>query len=225
MTIWQFLKRSTEPTKPKKFRIPILHGLRKLIVRIISAYSRNKVAQELYKFIDLYTASFFLQRAMILSLIILIYIITRDLHANTRLYVAIVTLLIGIYTGIKCLGAVCLYIYFSIRYGATLNPYRAIYLITADEIKRKIASNHWSVRLLMRAIVGNPDQFAHDIAWAAIYKSDLNRLITARLVWYCVVGASYLLGYSILYDQLIGIDFSNFLHPFIWSWHYLAGKA
>lgn len=222
---WQFWKKSSDSAETRRFHIPILHSIRRFIRSIISVYSRNRVAKELHKFIDLYTASFFLQRGIILSLIALIFIITRDLHADTRLYVAIVTLLIGLYTGVKCIACICLYVYFCIRYDATLSPYRAIYLITADEIKRTIRSNHWSRRILIRAIVGNPDKFAHDVAWAAIYKSDLNRLITARLAWYGLVLGGYLLGYKILFEKLIGIDFTNFLHPFFWSWHYLAARA
>lgn len=219
MANWRFWKQE------RKFHIPLLHSLRRFIVRIISAYSRNKVAQELRKFIDLYTASFFMQRGIILSIIALIYIMARELRGDTKLYVAIVTLLIGLYTGIKFVVCICVYIYFCVRYQATLSPYRAIYLITADEIKRTIRRNRWPMRLLLRTIVGNPEQFAHDIAWAAIYRSDLNRLITARLGWYGLVLGAYLLGYKILFEKLIGIDFSNFLHPFFWSWHYLAGRV
>lgn len=222
MLDWRFWKRLYKPESAQKLHIPLLHSLRRLIIRLISFYSRNRVAKELHKFIDLYTASFFFQRGLILSLIALIYVIARDLHADTKLYIAIITLLVGSYTGIKCVACIFIYIYFCIRYGATLSPYRAIYLITADEIRRKIRNNHWSVRLLLRAIVGRPEDFAHDIAWAAIYRSDLNRLITARLAWYALVGAVYLLSYSVLYEKLIGIDFTNFLHPFTWSWHYLA---
>lgn len=194
-----------------------------MIRDMIADYSRNRVSSELRRFINLYIASSLLQRLFILSLIILFYVLSKELHANVHLYVAVITLLIGVYTIAKALIGSCLYLVFCFQNGMLLSPHKAIYLYTAQEIQKAIHDNHWSIRLLLRIFAGKHEKFAHELARSTVYGRDVSALITGRIVYFCVITALYMFGYKILYEKLINIDFENFFHPFIWAWLYLTG--
>lgn len=200
-------------------------GPRTLLREIIARYSQNRVSRELRQFINLYLAKSLLQRLLILSLVALFYILARELHGDVNLYVAIITLLVALYTICCVVVGACLYLVFSIQHGLVLSPMKAIYLYTAQEIKKTILNNHWSVRLLLRMVVGKPEEFAHDIAHGTIYSEDISRLIAGRLVYYGLIIGAYMLGYRLLYEKLVSIDFSNFFHPFIWAWLYLTARV
>lgn len=151
--------------------------------------------------------------------------LARELHANISLYVAIITLLIGVYTLCKVVVGTCLYLVFCFQNELTLSPFKAVYLYTAKEIQKEIQTNHWLVRFLLKIIVGSPEKFAKEIAYGAVYNSDISRLLAGRLVYYVLIVAAYMLGYNVLYEKLINIDFHNFFHPFIWAWVYLTSSV
>lgn len=192
-----------------------------LLKHLISRYTEDRTARALNKFINLYLASSLFQRIFLLALIVLFYILAKELHADVKLYVAIVTILIGLYTIIKVIAGLCIYIVFCIKHGFSISPYKVIYIYTAKEIQKKIMENHWTVRLVLRMVMGNHKSFAREIAHSAVYNNEIKWLITCRLVYFVLILLAYMLGYNLLYEKLINIDFTNFFHPFTWAWAYL----
>lgn len=192
-----------------------------LLKHLIKRYTEDRTARALHKFINLYLASSLFQRIFLLALIVLFYILAKELHSDVKLYVAIVTIVIGLYTIIKIIAGVCIYVVFCVQHGLAFSPYKVIYLYTAKEIQKKIMQNHWSVRLLLRIVVGDHKDFAREIAHSAVYNNEIKWLITCRLVYFVLIILAYMLGYNLLYEKLINIDFTNFFHPFTWAWAYL----
>ena len=203
----------------------VIASPRQLARRLLGKYTQKKVAAELQRFINLYMASALLQRLLILSLIAIFYVVTKELRLNTELYVAIITALIGLYTcSVVVIGA-CMYLGFCARHKIGFSPWLAARHYTADEIKHALDGRTPLARLLLRVAVGNTEAFAQDVAHSAIYSAEIKRLIYWRAVYYLSVAGIYLLGYNLLYYKLIAIDFTNFIHPFTWAWHYLVAAA
>lgn len=202
-----------------------LRGPKKLLKRFIVLHGRNLAAKELSRFINLYIASSLLQRLFLLSLIALFYILAKELNGDVKLYVAIITLVIGFLTLARFFVGSCFYVFFCLTKGLVLSPHKALYLYTAQQIEREIEENHWSIRLILRIIAGKSGKLAAEIAHGAVYSPEITRLIRMRLLYFGLILLAYMLGYNILYYQLININFDNFYHPFTWAWHYLVASA
>lgn len=198
---------------------------RQIVKHALSKYSQKKVATELRKFMNLYMASSLLKRILILSLILTFYIIAKELDLNTDLYVAIITVLIGIYSiAILVIGS-CMYFAFCIKRKIALNPWKVAYGYTAREIERALAGKSRASKWILRFAFGDTAEFARHVAQSAIYSQEIRKLIYVRLAYYAGIFCAYVLGYNLIYNKLIAIDFHNFIHPFIWSWYYLVNAA